>query len=231
MRNAVALITVAATAALFLHPAQGIAQGWSTVMVDRQPPVTGNGQIVTQQRPIGNFRHLEARGASDVTVRVGPAPSLTITADSNIIGLIGSDIRGSKLILDAKGSYRTRRTPRIVVTVPALEAAALSGSGDMRVEGMNARVAALAINGSGNLVASGRASSLNVAINGSGNADARAFPAANTQVAISGSGNATVSTSGTLNGAISGSGNIRYLGRPSSISVVRNGSGNVVPVR
>ena len=231
MRQSVALITVAAAAALFLQPAQGIAQGWSTVMVDRQPPVTGNGQIVTQQRPIGDFRQIDARGASAVVVRVGPAPSMTITADSNIIGLIGSDIRDSRLIVDARGSYRTRHTPRIVITVPALEAASLSGSGNVRVENMSARNAALAVNGSGNMVASGRATNLNVAVNGSGNADARAFPATNTQVAISGSGNATVATSGTLNGAISGSGNIRYLGRPSNISVVRNGSGSVVRLR
>lgn len=231
MRQNVALITVAAAAALFLQPANGFAQGWSSVMVDGQRPVTGNGQIVTQQRPIGNFRQIEARGSSEVIVRVGPAPSLTITADSNLIPLIGSEIRGSKLILDARGSYRTRNAPRIVITVPALDSAALSGSGNVRVEGMSSRVAALAVNGSGNLVASGRASSLNVAINGSGNADARAFQAANVQVAISGSGNATVATSGPLNGAISGSGNIRYVGRPSTISVVRNGSGRVVPLR
>lgn len=231
MRRTVTLVSVAAAAVLYLQPTQAIAQGWSTVMVDGQRPVTGNGQVVTQQRAIGDFRHLEARGASDVIVRVGPAPSMTITADSNIIGLIGSRIDRTKLVLDARGSYRTRNTPRIVITVPALEAAALSGSGNVRVEGMNTRVAALAVNGSGNLVASGRANSLNVAINGSGNADARAFPAASTQVAISGSGNATIATSGPLSGAISGSGNIRYLGRPSTISVVRNGSGSVVPIR
>lgn len=231
MRHNVALITVAAAAVLFLQPAQGIAQGWSSVMVDGRQPIVGNGQIVTQQRPIGNFRQIDARGSSEVIVRVGPAPSLTITADSNLIPLMGSEIRGSKLILDARGSYRTRNTPRIVITVPALDAASLSGSGNVRVEGMSSRVAALAVNGSGNLVASGRAGSLNVAINGSGNADARAFQAANVQVAISGSGNATVATSGPLNGAISGSGNIRYSGRPSTISVVRNGSGRVVPLR
>lgn len=231
MRNNVALITVAAAAALFLHPATGFAQGWTSVNVGRGQAVTGNGQYVTQTRPISDFREIEAKGASDVVVRVGPAPSLTITADSNILQQFTNEIRGQKLVLDTRGSYRTRRSPRIVVTVPALDAAALSGSGNVRIEGMTGQSIALALNGSGNMTASGRASSLAVAINGSGNADARALPASNAHVAISGSGNATVATSGPLAGAISGSGNIRYVGRPSSISVVRNGSGGVVPVR
>ena len=231
MRSNVTLITIAAAAVLFLQPASSLARGWTSVSVNNQLPVTGNGQIVTQSRPVGDFREIEARGASEVVVRVGPQPSLTITADSNIVPLISSEIRGRKLVLDARGSYRTRRSPRIVVTVPRLDAAALSGSGNVRVDGIAGSAVALAVNGSGNIVASGRAGSLNVAVNGSGNADARAVPASSANVAIHGSGNATVATNGPLAGAISGSGNIRYVGRPSRISVARNGSGSVVQVR
>lgn len=231
MRGPVALIVVVATAALFVHPASGLAQGWSSVTVNNQRPVVGNGQVVTQSRPIGNFREIESRGASDVIVRVGARPSLSITAESNIIPLLSSDIRGDKLVLDTRGSYRTRHSPRIVITVPALEGAGLSGSGNIRVDGVDGRAFAMAINGSGNLVAAGRTGRLAVAINGSGNADARALPAASAQVAIHGSGNATVRTGGVLAGAIAGSGNIRHVGRPASIQVIRNGSGTVVPAR
>ena len=229
MRTPVTLLTIVAVAALTLTPSAGFAD--TSVRNGNSPQVVGNGQIVTQSRTIGNFTQIEARGASDVVVRVGPAPSLAITADSNIIPQLTSEIRGNRLVLESRGSYRTRHTPRIVVTAPALEAAALSGSGNMRVEGIGGSSVALAVNGSGNLTASGRAGDLAVAINGSGNADARAVAASSASVAISGSGNATVTTSGPLSGAISGSGNIRHVGRPSSISVVRNGSGTVVPAR
>ncbi|QIK96306.1 DUF2807 domain-containing protein [Sphingomonas sp. HDW15A] len=229
MRTPVTWITIAAAAALTFAPSASFAD--TSVRHGNGPQIIGNGQIVTQTRAIGNFSEIEARGASDVVVRVGPAPSLAITADSNIIALLGSDIKGSKLVLDSKGSYRTRHTPRIVVTVPSLNSAALSGSGNMRVEGIVGSSIALAINGSGNLIAAGRADELTIAVNGSGNADARALGAGSATVAISGSGNATVATSGPLSGAISGSGNVNHVGQPSTISVVRNGSGTVVPAR
>ena len=229
MRAPIALITVAAAALLALTPSAGFAE--TSVRHGNSPQVVGNGQVVTQSRPIGNFSEIEARGASDVVVRVGPAPSLAITADSNIIPQLSSEIRGNKLVLESRGSYRTRHTPRIVLTVPSLNAAALSGSGNVSVEGISGSTVALAVNGSGNLTATGRAGELAVAINGSGNADARGVAARSASVAISGSGNATVATSGPLSGAISGSGNIRHVGRPSTVSVVRNGSGTVVPLR
>ena len=229
MRTPVTLLTIVAVAALTFTPSAGFAD--TSVRNGNSPQVVGNGQIVTQSRTIGNFTQIEARGASDVVVRVGAAPSLAITADSNIISQLTSEIRGNRLVLESRGSYRTRHTPRIVVTVPSLDAAALSGSGNMRVEGIGGSSVALAVNGSGNLTASGRAGDLAVAINGSGNADARSVAASSASVAISGSGNATVATNGKLSGAISGSGNIRHVGQPSSISVVRNGSGTVVPAR
>jgi len=229
MRTPVTLITIAAVAALAFTPSAGFAD--TSVRHGNSPQVVGNGQVVTQSRAIGNFTQIEARGASDVLVRVGPAPSLAITADSNIIPQLSSEIRGDKLVLESRGSYRTRNAPRIVVTVPSLESAALSGSGNVNVEGIGGSSVALAVHGSGNLTATGRAGDLAVAINGSGNADAKGVVAGSASVAISGSGNATVATSGPLSGAISGSGNIRHLGQPSSVSVARNGSGTVIPLR
>lgn len=229
MRTPITLIVIAAVAALTLTPSASFAD--TSVRHGNSPQVVGNGQIVTESRAVGNFTQIEARGASDVVVRVGPAPSLAITADSNIIPQLTSEIRGNKLVLESRGSYRTRNTPRIVVTVPSLESAALSGSGNVTVDGIGGSSVALAVYGSGNMAATGRAGELAVAINGSGNADARGVAAGSATVAISGSGNATVATSGPLSGAISGSGNIRHVGQPSAVSVVRNGSGAVVPLR
>ena len=231
MRTQTALISIVAAATLAFSPTSSFAQGSASERVGNTPQIVGNGQVVNQSRTVGNFTAIQSKGASNVVVRVGPAPSVTVTGDSNIIPLISTEIRGKKLVIDSRGSYRTRSAPRITVTVPNLEAAGLSGSGNMRVEGIGGSSVALAVDGSGNLTATGRAGTLALAVNGSGNADARGVPAGNASVAINGSGNATVATGGTLSGAISGSGNIRYVGRPSNISVVRNGSGDVVPAR
>ncbi|WP_118857514.1 head GIN domain-containing protein [Sphingomonas mesophila] len=227
MRRFANLLTIAAAAALFLAPTDGFAQGWSSVLVDGRAPVTGNGQIVTQQRPIGNFTQIESRGTSEIVVRVGPAPSLTITAESNILPLLRSDIKRGKLILDARHSYRTRKPVRIVITVSALDAMALNGSGSGRIEGVSGSRLALAIGGSGNISAFGRTASLAVAVDGSGNVDARGLAAANASVVVSGSGDVEVNAERSLSSVINGSGEVRYRGSASAVTTINNGSGRV----
>ena len=207
------------------------AQGWSNVMIDRTPVVAGNGQIVTQQRVVGNFRSVSLQGAGDLVVRVGPRPSLSVTADSNILPLLVQRQHGDQLILGTRQSYRMRGRPRFVLTVPALDALAIAGSGGARVEGVAAARMALTIGGSGRIVAHGRADRLTLTIGGSGDIDARGLRARAVEVTIGGSGNAQVATNGPLTGAIAGSGSVRYLGRPSEVAVTRVGSGRVEPIR
>ncbi|MDQ3143376.1 MAG: DUF2807 domain-containing protein [Pseudomonadota bacterium] len=213
-------------------PTSGVmAQGWNSVNVNRTPEVVGNGQVVTQQRPVGEFREISLGGSGDLIVRIGPERSLSVTADSNILPLLGQRIKDRKLILEPRHSYRTRTRPRYVITVPALEAVGIGGSGHARVDGVVSNRFALAIGGSGSIVARGRTGQLSLMIGGSGDIDARALQASSASVTIGGSGSARVATNGPLSGAIAGSGSIRYLGRPSAIAVTRVGSGTVAPLR
>ncbi len=207
------------------------AQEWHRVNIDRTPVVVGNGQIVTQQRAVSDFRAVSLRGAGDLVVQIGPRASLRVSADSNIIPLLVQRQRGDELILETKQSYRSRTKPRYVLTVPSLHSIGIGGSGDARVEGVSAERFSMAIGGSGHIVARGRTGRLVVAIGGSGDIDARALRASSATVTIGGSGTAQVATNGPLSGTIAGSGSIRYVGRPSSISVSRVGSGTVAPIR
>ncbi|MFC7537152.1 head GIN domain-containing protein [Sphingomonas sp. GCM10030256] len=204
----------------------------SVIAVGRGPAVVGSGRIVSQRRPVGNFRTIEVRDAADVAVRVGPRQSLVVTTDDNLLPLIRSQIRNrDKLVVESVGSYRTARAPRITITVPRLAAFALRGSGDAVIEGVNGDSLALAIAGSGDIRARGRTGSLSVAINGSGDVDARQLVSRNAAVVISGSGDATVRASGALTGVTQGSGTVNYIGRPAMISVRTAGAGSVRQAR
>lgn len=231
MRNQVALITVAAAAVLFLQPAASVAQGWTSVQVDRRPPVIGNGQIVTQPRPVDRFEAVEARGASEVVVRVGPQRSIAVTGDSNIVGLVTTDVRRGKLVIDTRASYRVRRPVKVMITTPDLTAFGLNGSGNAEVSGIRDGDVALAVSGSGNIRATGRTRNLSVAVNGSGDVNATDLAARTASVAISGSGKANVWVDGPLTTVINGSGNVRYRGQARPVSTISNGSGRVVRLR
>jgi hypothetical protein len=85
----------------------------------------------------------------------------------------------------------------------------------------------LDIEGSGDVEAVGRTQMLNATIEGSGDFNLRGLYARDARVRIDGSGDATVAVSGFLDASVSGSGDIRYAGRPAQISVHRGGSGSV----
>ena len=210
----------------------GVADAQPTSYFGQGTPVIGSGRIVTQARPLGTFMAVELRGAADVTVRVGPASSVSVTTDDNLQPLLRTEVRrGGVLVLDSTRSYRTRQTPRITITVPQLTAFAVKGSGDAKISGMNGDSLALAVSGSGDIQAQGRTRDLAIAVSGAGDIDAGGLASNSAAVVISGSGDAVVRTSGALTGVVRGSGDLRYIGNPRAVTVQVGGSGSVKRTR
>ena len=225
------LPSIVLLAAMCSLPASIVAAhdyGWQSVQRDGQPMVTGSGRIVTQQRTVGNFSRVELRGSTDIEVRTGAAPSLAVRADDNILQQITSRVDNGTLILDTRGSFRTRTSPRAFVTVPNLDYLASRGSGNADIAGVSNRRLELQLQGSGNINAVGRTQEVRVALKGSGNIDTRRLSAGSADVQLTGSGNAWVVTNGALNAQLRGSGNIYVDGQPSQRTVREAGSGNVI---
>jgi hypothetical protein len=134
------------------------------------------------------------------------------------------------LVLDSRGSFRTRNSPRIVLTVPDLNNVTIRGSGDVRLVGVDNAALSLVIRGSGDIVAQGRTGDLSVRILGSGETDVRALRSAAADVRVQGSGDIHVATNGALDASVSGSGTIYYAGNPRPLNVRRSGTGEIVAV-
>ena len=210
----------------------GVADAQPTSYFGQGTSLSGSGRIVTQARPIGAFTAVELRSSADVTVRVGPASSVSVTTDDNLQPLLRTEVRpGGVLVLDSTRSYRTRQTPRISITVPRLTAFAVKGSGDTKISGVNGGSLALAVSGSGDIQAQGRTGDLAIAVSGAGDIDAGGLASNSAAVVISGSGDALVRTSGALTGVVRGSGDVRYIGKPRTVTVQVGGSGSVDRVR
>ena len=202
--------------------------GWQTVQRNGQPMITGSGRIVTQQRPVGNFSRIELRGSTDIEVRLGAAPSLSVRADDNIVQMITTRVESGTLIVDTRGSFRTRNSPRAFVIVPNIDYLGSRGSGNADIAGIANRRIELQLQGSGNIKAIGRTEEVKVALRGSGNIDARALRAGTADVSLTGSGNVYVLATGALNGRAVGSGNIYVEGQPGVRNIRESGSGNVI---
>jgi hypothetical protein len=199
---------------------------WISVNSNDAPMITGSGRIVSQPRSVPDFRAVETNGAEDIHVRFGLRPSLLVTADDNLLPYLTTEVSDGVLHDGSVGSYRTRTTPQVYVTVPDLMSAITRGSGDVTVSGVNNRELELITKGSGSIRADGRTGMLVAKVQGSGDAELRMIQAANADVGVYGSGDAWVGTNGALIARSYGSGDVHVVGNPASADVGVYGSGN-----
>jgi hypothetical protein len=189
--------------------------------------VRGSGDVITVDRLVKDFVKIKSSGAYDLYVTVGDAPALSITFDDNLVDLVETEVRGKTLYIDSEESYSSRRPCRVDITISKLESVSISGSGDMEITGLNQESLSYEISGSGDLVASGSVEELDIKVSGSGDVDTRELKAKEAYVRIYGSGDVSVYAVNSFDGAIFGSGDIRYYGDPEYVSTDVAGSGDI----
>ncbi|MBL0141249.1 MAG: DUF2807 domain-containing protein [Betaproteobacteria bacterium] len=198
--------------------------------------ITASGKVVTESRPAKGYTGIGVSVPGTVVLRQGPSESVTLDADDNLMPEIETAVeRGSLKIrfkrpLDISG----KSTIRILVTGPAFDSLAVSGSADVVSEALKARslevaiagsgdvkiarldvdTLRLSIAGSGDFQAAGRAGELSATIAGSGDIGAGRLECRRVSVSIAGSGDATFWARESLDATIMGSGDVRYHGDP-----------------
>jgi len=211
------------------------------------------GQTISRNYQVGNFQAIEVAGPYDVEVRTGGNPSVSGRGSEKVLERTVVEVRGDKLVIRPEkkgwfgGSWSSKGKASFTVTVPRLQAAAIAGSGDIRVDRVQGgdfkgavagsgdiRVAAIdvdslqiSIAGSGDVTAgNGRAQSARYDIAGSGDIDAASVTATDARVSIAGSGNVRVNATGTADVRIVGSGDVDVKGG-AKCNVKKSGSGEV----
>ena len=212
------------------------------------PGVYAAEKAVTETRDLASFTEIDVDGSFDVFVTVGPAQSVKVTADADIIDRVVTEVDGDELTIKMKrGSYNNIRELRVDITVPSLTEAAMNGSGDIEVDGakgdsfelsvngsgdatlMNAMVGkvGLSVNGSGDVDASGTCTEVEAEVNGSGDVDASGLKCEIAVADGSGSGDIRVHATKEVKASMSGSGDITITGAPAKVKTSVNGSGDV----
>lgn len=209
--------------ARFVAPCAGLLLGLSSCAV-----VGGSDRVVTETREVAGFSTIDLGTTGEVVVTTGPAESLTIEADEDIIPDLTSEVSGTTLELDAKPmtQLRTRNPITFRVTVKELRGLALSGSGSMAGSGLALRDLDVDISGSGSVQLAGTAETQTVAVSGSGRYEAPDLRTQRATLDVTGSGTVSVAVSQELTIRISGSGSVTYTGDPKVEQQV-SGSGKV----
>ena len=191
--------------------------------------VEGNGVPARETRPVGAVQGIEVSGAVVVEVHVGPAPSLQVEADGNLLPLVRTDVRGDTLVVEMTRGYRSSNPVRVTYTVPRLGEVRHSGSGQLSVQGLNGGSLRVVQSGSGSTLLTGRVASLDVTGSGSGSVDASTLQSAGANLSMNGSGRINV---GEVRGdhataTLTGSGQLRAGGSVRSLTARSTGSGHL----
>jgi hypothetical protein len=241
MRSILILLSTAALAACNMS---ADAQG------NDQP---GDGRVTQQSFDVGAFEGVSLAGSHDVVVSVGGAASVRAEGDAAIIERLDIRVEGGTLKIGTKKGVRwsdafmrNRAPVTIHVTTPRLNAAAIAGSGDMRIDtvagdaftasiagsgdmaigALRVQAASFDIAGSGDIKAAGSAGTASISIAGSGDVDLTGVATRTAQVSVLGSGDVRATASESADLTVMGSGNVTVTGG-GKCSITKRGSGNI----
>ncbi|WP_114953999.1 head GIN domain-containing protein [Sphingosinicella terrae] len=198
---------------------------------------------------VGAFQSISLEGAHDVVVTVGGTTSVRAEGDAEALDHLEIGVENGTLRVATRrdgwfGRNQGRAT--VYVTAPSLAGASIGGSGDMRIDRvqaeafdasvagsgdieigtLQARRAEFSIAGSGNIRAAGTAEETDITIAGSGDADLEGLQVRRASVSIAGSGDASLQASEAVGGSIIGSGNVNVRGT-ARCSLSKLGSGDL----
>jgi hypothetical protein len=211
----------------------------------------GEGDAVTQTRPVAHFDAVSAGGEFEIFLSQGPSQDIRLEGQENILAELSTQVSHNKLeIKYNRHRVKARKPVRIYLTMPALREVSLSGANtlqgltpwqvdalelhasgsgtiDMTVTGAHRLESKTS--GSARITLSGNADRYEMDISGSGKIRAFGLTTKTADVEVSGSGNCELVVTEQLKTRISGSGKVRYKGNP-VVSTSISGSGSVIRV-
>jgi Putative auto-transporter adhesin, head GIN domain len=212
------------------HEGASVTVSGQTVSVDTSTTgrrVVGDGQRASETRPIGPVTTISVDGAFAVTVKVGPAPGLSVEADKNLLPIVKTEASNGRLEIYTDQSYSADGRIKVTVTSPNITDIMASGSNQINAEGLTGGPLSVSLNGSNNATLTGTVSALTAIMSGANHLSARQLAADSADVTVNGSGNAAVDARQQIVAEISGAGSISVYGNPRARSTQVNGAGKI----
>ena len=211
--------------------------------------VKGNGNITTKTHTTSDYHKVNVVGSMDVILEKGTEGSIRVTTDENIHEYVTIESNKGVLKIKIKNYVNIKSKKSIHITVPfkSLDNVSLDGSGSVltndqiksdqfeaKVTGsgemnldIDVNTIEAKVTGSGDLKIIGAATDLKINVTGSGDFDGGSLISQNVDANVSGSGNALVVAKSSIKARVTGSGDIKYLGNPSTSDNKVSGSGDI----
>lgn len=176
--------------------------------------IPGSGVAATELREVGDFDEIEFSGVGRLEVTVGQPKRIEMTADDNLLPVLRTVAKGTRLVIEPIEEIRPRIPIVIKVTVPELKHVSGAGFPEIVVEGIQNETFSIGIMGNGKIVARGTTDDLDISVTGYGDVQTTELAAEAVDVTIMGNGHVVTHAIKTLDVSITGAGTVFYGGEP-----------------
>jgi len=209
------------------------------------PATAHDRDMSSEVRDLPVFSKIVVKGSADVNVVAGERQSVEVTTESDYLSRVETEVRGDTLYISQEGRNWRNVDVNLEVRVGNLNGVYVQGSGDFDIANLNSDAFEVIIQGSGDVVVSGKSKSFNLEIDGSGNVmlsgdcgsldveidgsgdvDSRNLKCETVDVFIDGSGDVDVYASRSVVAEMEGSGDLKIYGDPDKIRPKIKGSGS-----
>ena len=212
-------------------------------------PITGSGNVVTQEEAISGFDKVEISSAFQVVMIQGETYSVVIRIDDNLLKYLEVVKQGSTLKIGLKTDRTVGATQEAEVTMPALAGLDLSGASRATITGfkspasldvdlrgashlggdIEAGDARFDVVGASEVTLGGSAGDVDIGASGASTVDLADFPVTDAKVVADGASTVTMNASGTLDVDADGAAHVYYLGSPTLGTIQESGRAEVGP--
>lgn len=209
--------------------------------------VSGDGNVVTEQRNVDGFTGIRVSSGIDVYLTQGDHTEVIVEADQNLQELIITEVSGSVLNVRSEKNIRMAEAKEVHVTCPVVQLIEISSAGDLNGENMirtdnldidmssagdlhlevEANDISVDISSAGNVYLKGKAERLRADLSSAGDLDAYDLVAASADITVSSAGNAKVYVTDEASFRSSSAGDINYRGEPRILEMHSSSAGSI----
>lgn len=166
--------------------------------------VAGSGAITTESRDVGAFTRVAAGYDINVTIRLGAAAPIDVTAHANLLPLVATKVDGDTLEITAIQDFTSSQPVDVEIVMPSLDGVGLSGSSRGIATGLDGGTLDVNLSGGTDFTADGSVGTVNLAMSGGAQANLGELASRIVNLELSGGATATVSASEQVSGSASG---------------------------
>ena len=209
--------------------------------------ISGNGDVVTEERDVPDFNGLSVSAGIDVYITQGNEKHLKVITDENLLDVIRTEVKDDVLKIYAAKNIRRAESKKVYVEYLNLNLIKVSSAGDVKGENtlntnelkirlssagdlvldVSAREIDIDISSSGNAKLAGKTGNLKADLSSAGDLNAFDLEAEIGDISVSSAGDARVFITGEAEFSSSSAGDIVYKGNPEIRHIRTSSSGSI----